>query len=99
MLTRQMVAAFYDELEKISTLLPSPASVKSLVAKAKGLPSPASLVRQTALAKKVRIAKDAPARIIGRNEPKMISRRALRPTMAVPALRPATQVPALKAVA
>lgn len=105
MLTRELLSAFFDELEKIGqatgliapALLSRGARLRAPTALMKALPSPASLVKPSTLASKVQLATDAPAQIIAGTQPRMISRRALRPTMAVPALQPAQ--PALRVAA
>lgn len=109
MICMHTVAALLDELEKIGNVgLIAPAllgrgasagiraSAKKMVGR---LPSPASVVKPNRLASKVRIAADTPSRIISGGQPRMISRRATRPTMAMPAVGAVQQAPALRAVA
>ena len=81
-----LLSGLFDELDKIAI---AASAVKSLHKFVPGLRAPSRLMRPTALARKVRIAKDAPARVIAGNQPRMISKRSLRPTMEVPMVRPA----------
>jgi hypothetical protein len=102
MLTREMLDAFWDELEKIGSLM-APASlvrgatttISQAMRKSVGrLPAPASLVTPSLPAAGVRIAKDMPAQVVAGAQPRVISRRALRPTVEIPALQPAQAIAA-----